>query len=122
VCNFCSASVEFVIKRNARSDIKFCQLQSEPGQRLVAEYGLSDLGLNSMVLIKDGKAYIKSSAALRIARLLDMPWPLMSVFLLVPPFIRHSVYDWIGRRRYNWLGKRDSCWVPDADIRHRFLS
>jgi predicted DCC family thiol-disulfide oxidoreductase YuxK len=122
VCNFCSASVQFVIKRNSRSNIMFCQIQSEPGQRLIAEYGLSGLGLNSMVLIHRGKAYIKSSAALRIAAMMDMPWPLMFVFIVVPPFIRHRVYDWIGQRRYHWYGKRDACWVPDTEIQNRFLS
>lgn len=122
VCNFCSASVQFVIKRNARADILFCQIQSATGQRLIGEYNLSGLGLNSMVLIHRGKAYTKSSAALRIAALMDMPWPLMFVFVIVPPFIRHQVYDWIGRRRYRWYGKRDTCWVPEAEIQSRFLN
>jgi predicted DCC family thiol-disulfide oxidoreductase YuxK len=122
VCNFCSASVEFVIKRNARSNIVFCQIQSETGQKLLEEYGLSDMGLTSMILIYHGKAYVKSSAALHIARLMDFPWPLMFVFIVIPPFIRHRVYDWIGRHRYQWFGKRDACWVPDTDIRNRFLS
>jgi len=122
VCNFCSASVQFVIRRNSRSNIMFCQIQSAPGQRLIAEYGLTDLGLNSMVLIHHGKSYIKSSAALHIATLMDMPWPLMFAFIIVPPFIRHRIYDWIGRRRYQWYGKRDACWVPDTEIQNRFLS
>ena len=122
VCNFCSASVQFVIKKNARSNLKFCQLQSETGRKLVAEYGLSGLGLNSMVLIHRRRAYIKSSAALYIARFMDRPWPLMFGFIVIPPFIRHCVYDWIGQRRYKWLGKRDSCWVPDPEIQNRFLN
>jgi len=74
-----------------------------------------------MVLIRHGKAYTKSSAALHIATLMDMPWPLMFAFIVVPPFIRHPIYDWIGRRRYRWYGKREACWVPDRDIQNRFL-
>jgi len=122
VCKFCSASVQFVIRRNSRANIMFCQIQSVPGQHLIAEYGLTDLGLNSMVLIHHGKSHIKSSAALHIATLMDMPWPLMFAFIIVPPFIRHRVYDRIGRRRYQWYGKRDACWVPDTEIQNRFLS
>jgi len=53
---------------------------------------------------------------------MDMPWPLMFAFVIVPPFIRNRVYDWIGQRRYQWYGKRDACWVPDAEIKNRFLS
>lgn len=122
VCKFCSSSVRFVIRRNSRSNIMFCQIQSAAGQQLIAEYGLTDLGLNSMVLIYHGKSYIKSSAALHIATLMDMPWPLMFAFIIVPSFFRHRVYDWIGRRRYQWYGKRDACWVPDVEIQNRFLS
>lgn len=121
VCKFCSASVEFVIKRNNRGDISFGQLQSAAGQQLLQAHGLADSGLTSMVLIHHGKAYTRSTAALRIAGLMNMPWPLMKVFLLVPPFIRHPVYNWIGRRRYRWFGKRSACWVPGADIENRFI-
>ena len=122
VCKFCSASVEFVIKRNSKSNIIFCQIQSESGQKLLHEYNLQNMGLNSMVLIYHDKAYIKSSAALRIATLIDKPWPLMAIFLIVPVFIRHAVYDFIGKHRYTWFGKRDKCWVPDEKNRERFLS
>lgn len=120
-CNLCSSSVEFVIKRNACSNIIFCQIQSERGQQLLDEYDLLDLGLNSMILLYHGKSYIKSSGAIRIAMLMDKPWPLMGIFLLVPPVIRHYIYDWIGHRRYKWYGRKEYCWVPDEDIKGRFL-
>lgn len=121
VCNFCSASVQFVIKRNAQGQIQFCPIQSPTGQKLLADHGLADLDLTSIVLIKNGQSYLKSSAALRIAGLLDRPWPLLSVFLVVPRFIRDAVYDWIGNRRYRWWGRRESCWVPSESISKRFL-
>jgi len=75
-----------------------------------------------MVLIFHGRAYIKSTAAIRIAMQMDKPWPLMMVFLIIPAFIRHAVYDWVGTRRYAWYGKRNACWIPDSEIQHRFLS
>lgn len=121
-CNLCSSSVKFVIKRNAHSNIVFCQIQSERGEQLMSEYELLGFGLNSMILLYHGKSYIKSSGAIRIAMLMDKPWPLMGVFLLVPPIIRHCIYDWIGRHRYQWYGKKEHCWIPDKSIRSRFLS
>jgi len=113
--------VEFVIKRNSKSNIVFGQLQSDRGQQLLREHGLQDLGLNSMVLLYHGKSYIKSNAAIRIAMLMDKPWPLIAVFFIIPAFIRHAVYDWIGRRRYAWFGKKENCWVPGPKIQSRFL-
>ena len=75
-----------------------------------------------MVLLYHGRSYIKSSAAIRVSMMMDMPWPLMGIFYIVPSFIRHRIYDWIGRRRYQWYGKRDYCWIPDENIKSRFLS
>lgn len=121
VCKFCHASVQFVIRRDTNNQFLFCPLQSEKGQELLAQYGLPDSGLASMILLHDNTAYRKSSAALRIARQLRMPWPLLYCFIVVPEFIRDSVYDFIGSRRYRWFGKYDSCWVPDDESRKKFI-
>ena len=121
VCNFCCASVQFVIKRDKNNVFHFCQLQSETGKQLMDKFGLSDSGLTSMVLIQNQRAYIKSSAALRIAAKLGGLWPLLSIFLIIPAVIRDVVYDFIGNHRYQWFGKKDVCWIPDDAIRQRFL-
>ncbi|HEC19890.1 MAG TPA: DUF393 domain-containing protein [Gammaproteobacteria bacterium] len=121
VCNFCSDAVKFVIDRNTAKNVRFCQLQTATGKALLAEHGRVDPGLTSMALIADGRLYVKSSAALRVCRYLRAPWPLMGVFLLVPTPLRNLVYDWFGRNRYRWFGKKAVCWIPEADIRQRFL-
>lgn len=88
---------------------------------MMEQYHIEDTGLNSMILLDNGKIYRKSAAALRIARQLSMPWPLLSVFLLVPAFMRDAVYDFIGRHRYQWFGKYEQCYIPDDDTRERFV-
>ena len=85
------------------------------------QYGIQDSGLSSMILLDQNQVYRKSSAALRIAKNLRLPWPLLYLFILIPPFIRDSVYDFIGKRRYLWFGKFDQCWIPDNETRERFL-
>ena len=121
VCKFCHSSVQFVIKRDSGKNFLFCPLQSDKGKELLRAQGISDTGLTSMILLKDGKFYKKSSAALRIAKELRAPWPLLYIFILVPAFIRNAIYDFIGKRRYKWFGKYDSCWIPDDDSRGRFI-
>lgn len=121
VCKFCHASVQFVIKRDRKNQFLFCPIQSEKGQALLSQYGLKDTGLTSMILLQNEKAYRKSDAALRIARQLEMPWPLLSVFLIVPRFIRNKAYDFIGKHRYQWFGMYDSCWIPDDESRKKFI-
>jgi predicted DCC family thiol-disulfide oxidoreductase YuxK len=121
VCNLCDASVQFVIKRDPQGRFRFASFQGDRGARMAREHGVDPEALDSMVLIEGSRVYRKSSAALRVARRLRFPWPLLYAFIVVPPFIRNPVYDFIGRRRYRWFGRKEACWVPDAALRARFL-
>ncbi|MEO6682653.1 MAG: thiol-disulfide oxidoreductase DCC family protein [Ginsengibacter sp.] len=121
VCNLCNSAVKFVIKRDKSSVFKFASLQSEAAQELLKEVTIPVKDLNTFVLYDQGKIYLKSSAALRVSRHLSGFWPLMIGFIIVPPFIRDGVYDFISKKRYRWFGKSDVCMVPDAVDRERFL-
>ncbi|WP_455208834.1 thiol-disulfide oxidoreductase DCC family protein [Kaarinaea lacus] len=121
VCKFCHASVQFVIKRDSNNRFRFCPLQSVKGQQLAQLHGIETADLTSMILLQDNNSYQKSSAALHIARQLKMPWPLLYIFIVVPPFIRNAIYDFIGSHRYQWFGKFEQCWIPDDETRRRFL-
>lgn len=120
-CNLCNASVHFVIRRDRRGRFKFAALQSEAGQRLVAEAGGVAIAFDSVLLIEDGKIHQRSSAALRIARRLDGGWPLLYVFIIIPPPLRDLLYNWIARNRYRWFGRREACMMPEAGVRERFI-
>ncbi len=121
VCNLCNGAVNFVIDRDPDGLFTFGALQSEEAQPILEEYGLSAAYLDSLVLIENGEVYQKSAAALRIARRLRGAWPLLSVFLAVPPVLRDVVYDWIAANRYSWFGKRDECRIPTPELKERFL-
>ena len=120
VCNLCNRSVQFIIKRDAAGYFKFASLQGETGQLLLKRYGLKN-DLNSFILIENNKAYVKSSAALRVCSLLGRAWPLLSVFRLLPPSFRDFLYDIIAKNRYKWFGKEDSCMLPLPQWKERFL-
>jgi len=119
-CNLCNGSVDFVIRRDKKRKFRFSALQSPAGARLRRSLAVPPQ-VDSLVLIEDGVAYIRSSAALRVARSLNMPWPLLWVFILVPRVVRDAVYDWIARNRTIWFGKRDACRVSTAEERSRFI-
>ena len=73
-------------------------------------------------MIVDDTLYKKSRAALKIVRRLDGAWPLLYyVFFWIPKFIADPVYDFIGNRRYKWFGKKTECWIPNDDLRQRFI-
>ena len=121
VCNLCNSSVNFIIDHDPKGHFKFAALQSDFGQEKLQELGFNTEDFDSLVLLSGGKVYKKSSAALRIARRLSGLYPLLYIFIIIPPFIRHALYDVIARNRYKWWGKRDSCRMPTPELRSRFV-
>lgn len=121
VCNLCNGAVQFVIKRDTKNMFRFASLQSEAGQKLLQENGLPTHNFNSFVLLYNNKVYLKSSAALQAAKLLNGPIKLLYGFMIIPRFIRDGVYRLIANNRYRWFGKQESCWVPTPDLKSKFL-
>ncbi len=121
-CTFCDRSVQFIIARDTCALFRFAPVQSEVGRSLLVRHALPANHIDSLVLIEDDDHYIASTAALRIARRLRMPWPLFWVFIIVPRAIRDFVYMQFANRRYRWFGRTEHCAVPNADIRSRFLN
>ena len=121
VCNFCNGAVNFTIKRDIQKRIRFAALQSDAGRRLVQQYGLPADDLRSFLFIENGKVYNRSTAALKVCRYLSSLWPLCFGLMIVPPFIRNGIYDWIAKNRYKWFGERQKCMIPTPEVRARFL-
>ena len=117
VCNLCNGAVRFILARDPEGHFRFASLQSETARRLLKD----DAPAETIVLIEAGKTYTKSTAALRIARGLRFPWPLLYALVAIPRPLRDLVYDWVARHRYAWFGKRETCPVPTPEVRWRFM-
>jgi len=121
VCNLCSNAVQFVIKHDSQQKFKFASLQSDVARSLLHDFAADTDSFNSVILVEGGKVYYRSTAALRIAKQLSLPYNLLYVFIIVPPFIRNIVYDYIAKNRYQCFGKKEACWVPTAELTDRFI-
>ena len=121
VCNLCNHSVQFVIKRDKDGLFRFAALQSDIGKSVLVKHQLSTVSLDTVVLIDQGKAYTRSSAALHVLRHLGSPWSILTVFLLLPKGLRDMVYNFIAKNRYRWFGKEESCMIPTPELKNRFL-
>ena len=122
VCNLCNSSVNFIVDRDPKVRFKFAALQSEKGQELLSQIlRANESSFDSIVLISNNSVYIKSSAALRIAKNLKGLWPILYSFIIIPKPIRDFVYDFIAKNRYKWFGKSDACRIPTPDLQSRFI-
>lgn len=122
VCNFCNSSVNFIIEHDKKGKFKFAPLQSEIGQAYVKKFTLDSPGIDSVILIEDGKAYTHSTAALKIAKGIGGIWSLGYAGIVIPAGIRDIFYKWFARNRYRFFGKKDACMIPTPEVRSRFLA
>ena len=121
LCNLCSSSVQFVIKRDRENQFLFASLQGNTGQEYLRRFNLPPNDINSFILVEGDHYYTRSAAALRTARALSGGWPLLYAFIIIPRFIRDAVYNVIARNRYRWFGKKEACWIPTPALKAKFL-
>ena len=121
VCNFCDASVRFVVAHDRARYFAFAAQQSRTGRRLMEQAGQSVDSVDTLVLIEGDRVSTRSTASLRIARRLGGLWPLLYGLILVPRPLRDAGYDWFAARRYRWFGRSDECLLPTPELRDRFL-
>jgi len=119
-CNLCSGSVQWIIKHDKKGQFKFASLQSDFAKQTLNKNTVESL--SSLVLYQNNNTFLESTAALKIAKKLDFPVNLLSVFLIVPVFIRNFFYKIISRNRYKWFGKKQECWLPTAELKQRFIN
>lgn len=121
-CNLCNGSVQFIIKRDKKGQIRFAPLQAAAARQLLGTQEVLAGELSTFVFIDNGKIYTRSTAALRVCRYLRGLWPVLYAFIVVPRFIRDGVYDWIAANRYKWFGHRQECMVPTPELKAKFLN
>jgi predicted DCC family thiol-disulfide oxidoreductase YuxK len=122
VCKLCTRSVTFILSHEADQALRFTPLQSAAGRRLMQEFNIDPTQMKTFVLIADGRAYVRSDAAIRISRFLRGAWQLLGIVKILPRPIRDYAYDVVARNRYRWFGRHETCIVPTRELKARFIA
>jgi predicted DCC family thiol-disulfide oxidoreductase YuxK len=120
-CNLCDFSVNFIIKKDKSSQIKFIPSQSKAGKKIIKDLGIKTELSKTVIFLKRGEPFYRSNAALEIIKYLDSFWKYLYILKIIPAFIRNSIYDLISRKRYQWFGRKESCMIPSEDVKNRFV-
>jgi predicted DCC family thiol-disulfide oxidoreductase YuxK len=120
-CAFCERSVVFIATRDPHAYFRFGASQTPEAAALLAPYGLTRETARSIILIEDGKVYLRSTATLRIAARLTPPWSWARVFLWVPVPLRDVAYRVVAAIRMRIAGKSNACEIPPPEIRARLI-
>jgi len=121
VCILCNASIDFIIRQDKTGIFKVSANQHETGRKILTEQGVDPDAVDTVFLYENGTLYRRSTAALRIARRLGLPWSLLYGFIIIPAPIRDAIYKVIARNRYRWFGRKETCRLPTQAERERFL-
>ena len=96
LCGLCTTLGQFISKRQVR-ELSIIEQKSDVGINLLKHHAIK---IDSLVLIRKDKAYVRSSAAIRC--LLYMRWNWIWLFPLawiIPLPIRDVAYNFISRFR-----------------------
>lgn len=120
-CAFCERAVIFIASRDPEAYFRFGASQSPEALALLAPYGLTRQSARSIILIEGGQVYLRSTASLRIAARLTLPWRMARVFLLVPVPLRDAAYRVVAAIRHRLAGTSNACEIPPPEIRARMI-
>lgn len=121
VCNVCNGAVNFIIRRDPHALFSFTPMQSEPGKRLTEKYDATMVGVDTLLLIKNGRCYERTDAAIEIAGDLTGLWSMFRVIKILPRSFRDYFYKLFARNRYRLFGRREECMIPSPEVSDRFI-
>ena len=127
-CGFCDRSIRFAMSHDRQQRLHVATLSGETARKALAPFRAVLHDVDSTVLYwpastaRAAAVQIHSDAALSVLRLLGGVWGVLGVMgLLVPRWIRDTVYKAIAKRRLVWFGRVDACQLWPAEWRARVL-
>ncbi|HIO67193.1 MAG TPA: DUF393 domain-containing protein, partial [Flavobacteriales bacterium] len=101
-CLLCYRWVRFLRRVQSGDTFEFAHLKSELAKPLIFRHELE--GVDTVIVIHEGKAFVRSAAVLKIVSHLRWTYRWMCIFRVIPPFIRDWMYDVVARNRTKWFG------------------
>ena len=98
LCGLCRRSGKFLAKRLVKP-LTIGELNSEVGKKIIAD---SSISADSLILIRSGKPYIRSAAAIRTLLYLRWNWRWLFPFAwLIPLPLRDLCYWLVAKFRHS---------------------
>ncbi len=98
LCALCTKTGEFISKRQ-KKELGIIEQNSDEGKALLDQHKIT---IDSLVLIRNDKAYVRSAAAIRCLLYMKWNWAWMYPFAWIFPLqIRDLIYVLISKYRKN---------------------
>ena len=108
-CAMCNNYILFVAKNDSDDNFRFLSIQNKKVNELKKIYSICTDNISSIYIIHNNEIKSKSKAILKIVLMLKFPYNLLTVFYIIPNFLRDIIYDLVAKNRYKIFGKIDEC-------------
>jgi predicted DCC family thiol-disulfide oxidoreductase YuxK len=120
-CAMCSGSAQMILRRDRRRRFRVAAARSALGRALYAHYELDAEDPSSILLIRDGRVWLRSDAVIRIAEGLGGVGVLAGGLRVLPRGLRDALYGWVARNRLRFIGDAPVCALPSMLDPERIL-
>lgn len=124
-CNFCRACVHWIAKHDSAATIHFAPLDSDPGKRILRDYGIRPELTESVIFLDGGRVFQKSEAVFEALRHMRGRWRHLGFLRRLPLPARDFGYDLVSKNRSfisRAVGTINHRYEPEGAERDRFLA
>ena len=110
-CGLCHRLALFMDPRlNEDADIAYREISSDEGQELISELNEWERRADTVYLFRDGRSFVRSSAAIRCLLYLKWYWRIwFPIMWLVPVPLRDIAYRIVANNRHRVFDRPEAC-------------
>ena len=110
-CGLCHRLALFMDPRlNEDADIAYREISSDEGQELISELNEWERRADTVYLFRDGRSFVRSSAAIRCLLYLKWYWRIwLPIMWLVPVPLRDIAYRIVANNRHRFFDRPEAC-------------
>ncbi len=121
VCVLCNRWARFVARHDRKGIFRLATAQSDLGQDIYRQLGLSPVTFDTLVVHLNGRYHTDTDAILTVLTQCGGVWRAANLLRLVPRPARDWAYRHLARNRYRWFGRHETCPLPTAEVRARLI-
>lgn len=114
-CVLCNGFVRFLLKHEAKPDLRFAAMQSETGHALMDRAGLSADDPDAVILVEGERIHYGARAVLQALSLMRAPWRWAEALTLLPSWLLEPPYRLLARNRHRF-GRPGVCAVAPGRV------
>jgi len=120
-CGFCSSVVTFALRHEAAPGLIFTSNSSQWGRQLCARYALEAQAKDTIIVITDDTALIRSDAVIHMAKFLKPPFSFIRVVRFIPRPLRDAGYRCVAAIRHRLPGIGNQCEILPPEQQARIV-